>query len=285
MRAVSNASASRAASRSASRPITASSCSRCSGESSPSRCCSVCAEPMIDASGVRTSWARIATNAARRATLHAQLLELAAESSRVVGHRAHALRSSMRASAQRACSASSSSSPVGVALERRARARLVGADVAERDERVPAQPARVVARHVEAVELGDELAPVGLEPRDEIDVRAPRRARAPRAAARRRGSTGRRPGRCRSRRPARRAPRGRAPAPARAPASSTRGSASRRARRARRARRSGRRRCSACTSRSRGRAAASARARPSVTSVPSTTQEPWRRVISIVFFP
>ena len=44
-------------------------------------------------------------------------------------------------------------------------------DVAERDERVPPQPPRVVARHEEAVELLDELRPVPLEPVDERDRR------------------------------------------------------------------------------------------------------------------
>ena len=73
---------------------------------------------------------------------------------------------------------------LGVATQRGARARLVGTDVPERDERVAAEPARVVARDVEAIHLGDELAPVGLEPGDEIDMG---RASA-RACARRRST-------------------------------------------------------------------------------------------------
>ena len=56
---------------------------------------------------------------------------------------------------------------VGVPLHRRA---LGGAaDVAGRDERVPAQPARIVPRDVEAVVPLDQLVPVRLEPVDERD--------------------------------------------------------------------------------------------------------------------
>ena len=161
-------------------------------------------------------------------------------------------------SAQRACSATSSSSPGRDAFER---GRVLGRPhVPERDRRVAAQPARVVPRHVEAVVRLDERATVGFEPRDEVDVAA-RRAAARRGVSRRRGSTGTRPGRCRSRTPGRRARRGSPPGSRRAPASSTRGSESRRACPARRARGSGTPRCRACTSRSRRRAAASARAR------------------------
>ena len=124
--------------------------------------------------------------------------------------------------------------------------------VAERDERVAAQVARVVARDVQALVARAQLLVVGLEPVDERHVRLGVRARArPRGASRSRGSTGRRPGRCRSRRRGRRAPRGTPRGSGPAPASSTRGSASRRACPARRARRSGRRRCRACRSRSR----------------------------------
>src|SRR5262249_40769511 len=49
---------------------------------------------------------------------------------------------------------------------------LVTPHVAERDQRVPLQPARLVARHVEAVVLLDYRAAVVDEPADEIDVPA-----------------------------------------------------------------------------------------------------------------
>src|SRR5947207_14928951 len=49
------------------------------------------------------------------------------------------------------------------------------ADVAERDEGVPPQPARILPRDVQPVELRDERRPVLLEPRDEVDVRVVRR--------------------------------------------------------------------------------------------------------------
>ena len=59
---------------------------------------------------------------------------------------------------------------VGVALDER-RAARPRRRCSRRDERVPAQPARVVARHVEAVVALDELGAVRLEPLDERDVR------------------------------------------------------------------------------------------------------------------
>ena len=59
---------------------------------------------------------------------------------------------------------------VGVVDERQRRPLVAGtARVAERDERVAAQPAWVVARHEEPVELLDELVAVALEPVDERD--------------------------------------------------------------------------------------------------------------------
>ena len=140
---------------------------------------------------------------------------------------------------------------VGIPLHRRA---LGGAaDVARRDERVPAQPARIVPGDVEAVVPLDQVVPVRLEPVHERDRWLGRLAEVARwrGASRRRGSRGRRPGRCRSRRRAGRARRGTAPARMRAPASSRTDSGSSRACRARRARRSGTRRCRACTSRNR----------------------------------
>ncbi len=135
--------------------------------------------------------------------------------------------------------------------------------VAEGDERVPPEPARVVPRHEQPLVLGDELAAVALEPVDERDdgVGVLGQLLAGPSASRRRGSRGRRPGRCRSRRrgpPARPSRRRASPRPS---ASSTRGTWSSRARRARRARPSGRRRCRACSCRSPRRAAPSARAR------------------------
>ena len=81
-------------------------------------------------------------------------------------------------------------------------------------EGVPPEPARIVPRHVEPVELRDELRPVALQPVDERDVRhgVVRQRHRRRVASRRRDSTGRRPGRCRSRRPTRRARRRYSPA-------------------------------------------------------------------------
>src|SRR5260370_39255889 len=60
---------------------------------------------------------------------------------------------------------------LGVPLEDAAGGRIRLAGVAERDERVAAQPARVVARDVEPVEPVDQRLAVGLEPVDEADVR------------------------------------------------------------------------------------------------------------------
>ena len=80
------------------------------------------------------------------------------------------------------------------------RARLVAAGVAERDQRVPAQVARVAlpgrtdGRGARAGRLRE------LEPVLQRAPRRPDRARAPRASPRGRRSTGTRPGRCRSRR-------------------------------------------------------------------------------------
>ena len=71
-------------------------------------------------------------------------------------------------------------------IRRSARARLVGRPaVAERDERVSSQPARIVPRHVEAVELRHELRTVALQPVDERD----RRRRPSESSPRRRFST------------------------------------------------------------------------------------------------
>ena len=84
-----------------------------------------------------------------------------------------------RASAHAACSREQLVVAGCIALERRERA-LGLAGVAERDERVPSQPARVVARHVEPVVRGDERRAVGLEPGDEVDVRGLLRQRSAR---------------------------------------------------------------------------------------------------------
>ena len=100
------------------------------------------------------------------------------------------------------------------------------ADVAERDERVTAQEARIVPRHIEPVVVVDQR--VRLEPLDEIDVAGAARDPVGRGASARHGSTGRRPGRCRSRTPAHRAPTGTPRESPPAPASSTRGTWSRR---------------------------------------------------------
>ena len=123
----------------------------------------------------------------------------------------------------------------------------LAADVPGRDERVPAQPARVVARNVEPV--------VSLDRARRRRARATRAARRParrrpeagrrRCASRSRGSMGRPPGRCRSHRRVPRVAPGRAREPPPAPASSRRGSGSSPACPARRALPSGRRRCRA----------------------------------------
>src|SRR5712691_3640973 len=59
----------------------------------------------------------------------------------------------------------------GVALEDATGARVRLAGVAERDERVAAQPARVVARNVEPVVPFTERCAVRFQPVDEADVR------------------------------------------------------------------------------------------------------------------
>ena len=124
---------------------------------------------MIDASGVRRSCATAATNSARRARARAAPRARGAARRRRLDALATAPPAA-RAPSARARRAARRRRPRS-ARARRACARLVVADVAERDERVPAQPARVVPRHVEPVELVDQLARVGLEPRDQIDVR------------------------------------------------------------------------------------------------------------------
>src|SRR5205814_4911112 len=70
---------------------------------------------------------------------------------------------------------------VGVGVAAQQRLVLARADVAERDERVAAKPARVVLRDVQPVVLVDERAAVAFEPCDEIDVGAALR-RVPRSA-------------------------------------------------------------------------------------------------------
>ena len=96
---------------------------------------------------------------------------------------AHPARSPIRSSAQAAVSAS-----IGSSLSTHASASgsvVRSARVAERGERVPAQPARIVARDVEAVDLVDELRPVAREPVERARRSASRRP----AAAGRRGAS------------------------------------------------------------------------------------------------
>ena len=78
---------------------------------------------------------------------------------------------SSRASAHRACSASSSSSPSACRRSAAAAPRHAGAGVAERDDRVALEPAWVVARDVEPAQEGVVEAAFGVEPADEVDVR------------------------------------------------------------------------------------------------------------------
>ena len=125
-----------------------------------------------------------------------------------------------------------------------------------RRRRVSTQPARVVARNVEALVALDGLVPVRLEAnRAETLGSAPatgarpaRRFSTPRFHRHRLADVAAVHARAEARRST-------APGSARAPASSTRGSASSRARPARRMRRWGTRRCRACRTRSRRLAA------------------------------
>ena len=170
------------------------------------------------------------------------------------------------------------------ALEQRLVARVAG--VAERDERVAAEPARVVARDEQAVVLGDQ--------------RARRRSRARPAGRRGRASARRRAGAALLDASVPRADvladvaavdlraelaRDTPPGSRAAPASSTTGTGSRRASRPRRARRSGTRRCRGGTSPQSVSSGGVGASSTSVTSAPRTTHEPWRRVISSVFLP
>ena len=78
------------------------------------------------------------------------------------------LRSSMRASAHSACSRSNV--VLALRVPRHGGALGWAADVAGGDERVPAQPARIVPRNVEPVVPLDQLDAVGFEPLHERDV-------------------------------------------------------------------------------------------------------------------